>query len=115
MALPLLARGLATIASTEAILGGEALGAEFSALAARLGGPQLGLLVARLIQNNEYEITVPVSSSAIRSIGYKVGGIITVEFIHRNRGSYEYAGTKEVFMAFLAAPSKGAFFNAHFR
>jgi KTSC domain len=113
MSLPLLARGIGTVISTEAIIGGSSLGTEFSALAARLAGPEVGNLIARLIQDNEHEIRVPVSSSAISAIGYKVGGIITVEF--KRGGTYEYMGTEETFMAFLASPSKGAFFNAHLR
>jgi KTSC domain len=113
MALPLLARGLGSVVLTEAMIGGKVLGTEFSALAARLAGPEVGNLIANLIQDNEHEIRIPVSSSAISSIGYNVGGVITVEF--RRGGTYEYIGTEEVFMAFLAAPSKGAFFNEHLR
>jgi hypothetical protein len=58
------------------------------------------------------DITVPVNSSCIRSIGWKSGDIITVDFIRG--GEYHYEGDKAMFQAFVAAPSKGAFFNAHF-
>jgi KTSC domain len=59
------------------------------------------------------EINLPVSSTAIRSIGWRGDGVITVEFIRG--GTYSYEGTKEMFLAFASAPSKGAFFNEHFR
>jgi KTSC domain len=113
MALPLIARGLGSAILTEAMIGGKVLGTEFSSLAARIGGAEVGNLIANLIQENEHEIRIPVSSSAISSIGYNVAGIITVEF--KRGGTYEYMGTEEVFMAFLASPSKGAFFNTHLR
>ena len=58
------------------------------------------------------EIEIPVSSSCIRSIGYRSGDIITVNFIRG--GEYHYEGSKDLFMAFAAAPSKGGFFNSHF-
>jgi KTSC domain len=115
MALPLLASGIGTIISTEAAIGGSVLGAEFSALAARIAGPEVGNLIARLIHENDHEVTIPVTSSAISSIGYRVGGIIVVEFNRGGARTYEYMGSEEVFMAFLASASKGAFFNAHFR
>lgn len=57
--------------------------------------------------------TVPVSSSAIRSIGWRSDGIIVVEF--RERGTYTYDGDYETFLAFVTAPSKGVFFNQNFR
>jgi len=59
------------------------------------------------------EETVPVSSSAIRTIGWRSDGVITVEF---NRGgTYSYAGSRELFDAFISAPSKGVFFNENFQ
>jgi KTSC domain len=110
MSLPLLARGFGAIISARAVVAGATLGEEFATLAARTG---LGEIIDPLLKEKDYEVTVPVSSSAISTIGYKVGGIITVEF--KRGGTYEYMGTQETFMAFLAAPSKGAFFNAHLR
>jgi len=59
------------------------------------------------------EITIPVDSTAIRTIGWRGDGVITVDFVRG--GLYSFAGTKDLFDAFAAAPSKGAFFNQHFR
>lgn len=59
------------------------------------------------------EIHIPVSSSAIREIGYRPDNTISVTFIRG--GTYTYDGNLGLFMAFVAAPSKGEFFNAHFQ
>jgi len=59
------------------------------------------------------DITIPVSSSAIRAIGWRKEGVIVVEF--NARGTYTYDGDYQLFQAFLAAPSKGGFFNAYFK
>lgn len=91
---------LAAFRTGTAVLGSELLDA-----AEETSGAQLG--------EKNIEMTVPVSSSCIRSIGFHAGGIITVDFVRG--GSYDYPGSEELFMAFLTAPSKGAFFNAHFR
>lgn len=60
------------------------------------------------------QITVPVSSSCIRSIGWRSDGVITVEFIRGGSIIYSYEGSRELFAAFVVARSKGEFFNSHF-
>jgi hypothetical protein len=87
---------LSAFESGLAVVGAEALEAE---------GAEAG--------EKNIEVTVPVSSTAIRAIGFHAAGIITVDFVHG--GSYDYPGTEELFMAFLAAPSKGRFFNDHIK
>lgn len=64
------------------------------------------------LKSDEEDITIPVSSSCIRSIGWRSDGTITVDFIRG--GTYSYEGSKELFLAFAAAGSKGEFFNSHF-
>ena len=108
MPAPAIARllGAGILSSTEAATSRIALGLATSellkeefAMAEELGHPQ--------------EVTIPVSSTAIRSIGWHRGNVITVTF---NRGgTYSYDGSYELFQAFAAAPSKGAFFNANFK
>lgn len=80
-------------------------------------GRLIGATVTReLIENEEAsleDVTVPVSSSCIRTISWRgADQIITVEFIRG--GSYDYEGSHELFLAFIAASSKGEFFNSHF-
>jgi hypothetical protein len=79
----------------------------------------LGLLKEATRQEGDEEdgegepIYIPVDSTAIRSIAWSPGNVITVEF---NRGgTYYYDGDRDLFDAFAAAPSKGGFFNAHFK
>jgi hypothetical protein len=55
----------------------------------------------------------PVSSSAIRAVGYD-GHTLTVEF-HSGR-IYDHPGVPyDVYVAFMHASSKGAFYNRHIR
>ena len=57
----------------------------------------------------------PVVSSVIAAIGYDAHAATLVVALHSGR-TYAYAGVaKGVHAAFLAAPSKGAFFNAEIR
>ena len=90
---------------SEALLGGEAIAGE------GLLGQLLGRL--GLQAEGQTEIMVPVSSSAISAIGYSVGEVITVVFVRG--GTYHYPGDEDLFLEFLMAPSKGQFFNSHFR
>jgi hypothetical protein len=55
----------------------------------------------------------PVNSTAIRGIGYRPKDTIVVEFVRG--GTYSYDGPYELYQAFIHAPSKGQFFNNHFR
>jgi hypothetical protein len=92
------------------VLGEAALAGEESTLltmlASRLGG---------LYDKDAQEITIPVSSSAISEIGFREPGIITVVFKRGGSLSYDFPGSETEFAAFALSPSKGRFFNAHFR
>ena len=56
---------------------------------------------------------IPVSSSAIRAIGFD-GSTLTVEF-HNGR-VYDHPGVPEfVFHEFMDAPSKGAYYSRNIR
>jgi KTSC domain len=78
-----------------------------------------GYAIRALLEGNEEpeqeDIVLPVSSSAIYAIGWQRGNIITVHFKRGGHLLYTYDGTYELFQAFAAAPSKGKFFNEHFR
>jgi KTSC domain len=76
-----------------------------------------GIGLLRLLDTGEADehedMIVPVASTAISAIGWRKDGIISVTF-HRG-GTYTYDGDYELFQAFLAAPSKGQFFNSYFK
>jgi hypothetical protein len=56
---------------------------------------------------------IPVSSSAIRAVGYD-GYTLTVEF--HNSGAYDHPGVPyDVYAELMAAASKGAFYNRYIR
>lgn len=72
----------------------------------------IGAGIAEATEDDLEDQTVSVDSSCINSIGWRSDGVIIVDF--KRGGTYSYSGTKELFDAFVAAPSKGAFFNSHF-
>lgn len=85
-------------------------------LASEITEDLIGLATASIPKQFEGEDipeqSTDVSSSAIARIGYK-DGAISITF---NRGgTYVYAGDYELYRAFVVAPSKGRFFNAHFK
>jgi hypothetical protein len=56
---------------------------------------------------------IPVSSSAIRAIGYN-GSTLRVEF--HNSGVYDHPGVPyELYARFIRSSSKGAFYNMYIR
>ena len=90
-------------------------GAIGSAVARAVTGAveELGDLEDPNLLQNRTEVMVPVSSSAIRMIGYNVAGIIIVEFNRGGDSVYYYPGSAEDFIDFVTAPSKGQWFNQH--
>jgi hypothetical protein len=58
---------------------------------------------------------IPVKSSSLASVGYDPE-FSTLEVEFRNTRSYQYfAVPTQVFEKFIAAESKGAFFNRHIK
>jgi len=92
-------------------LGVAAVEGEEASVLARIAG-QAGIRVEG--EAEDMEITIPVDSTAISSIGYHQE-TITVTFRRGGSLSYDFPGTPEEFVAFALAPSKGQFFNAHFK
>jgi len=104
----------ATLLRGAAVAGGEALDAEFLTTMRGILLPMAESGIIDEIAEGQAEITIPVQSEAISSIGYHAGGIISVEF-KRDHRTYQYPGTQEQFLAFAMAPSKGRWFNEHLR
>jgi len=104
MAIPSILARIAAGAVTAAVEDSEA--SLMATLAEHLGVP---------FPKDSDSITIPVSSSAISSIGYKSPDTITVLFKRGGSLSYDFYGTLDEFAAFALSPSKGAFFNAHFK
>jgi KTSC domain len=67
------------------------------------------------VEPEHEDIVIPVMSTAITAIGWKKGNIITVHFKRGGHLLYTYDGTYELFQAFVLSPSKGKFFNEHFK
>jgi KTSC domain len=89
------------------------------ALAPTLARVALGEAALELINplgpsTEEANEVISVDSSCISQIGYR-DGVIMVQFKRGGSINYDYPGTYELFQEFKDAPSKGAFFNAHFR
>jgi hypothetical protein len=58
-------------------------------------------------------VVTPVSSSAIRAVGYD-GYVLTVEF--HNGGVYDHPGVPyEVYAELMAADSKGTYYSQYIR
>jgi hypothetical protein len=104
MAIPtILARVAAGVALTAE---NDSAASLMSALAERLGVP---------FNPAEGELKLPVASSAISEIGFRPPETITVVFKRGGSISYDFPGSVGEFAAFALAPSKGVFFNAHFK
>lgn len=57
---------------------------------------------------------VPVTSSLIRSVSYRTDATLTVHF-HSGTVYRYFTVPRTIVEAFLAAPSKGAYFHDHIR
>jgi hypothetical protein len=57
---------------------------------------------------------VPVSSSVIRSVSYETDATLTVRF-HAGTVYRYFTVPRPIVEAFLAAPSKGAYYHHHLR
>jgi hypothetical protein len=104
MAIPTIVSRIATGLATTALEDSDA--SLMSALAERLNIP---------FNPEEGGITLPVSSSAIAEIAFRAPDTITVVFKRGGSQSYDFPGSIEEFAAFALSPSKGGFFNAHFK
>ena len=104
MAIPSILARIAAGVATEAVEDSEA--SIMATLAEHLGVP---------FPKDSDSLTLPVASSAISAIGYKSPDTITVVFKRGGSLSYDFMGSLDEFAAFALSPSKGAFFNAHFK
>ena len=55
-----------------------------------------------------------VSSSAISAISWQPNPD-TITVLFRRGGSYDYPGSRDLYLDFVSAPSIGQYFNAHIR
>ena len=64
-------------------------------------------------EEKEKELSANVSSSAISQLRWK-DNVLTVVFHRGGTIEYEFQASQEEYYAFVNAPSKGAYFNAHY-
>lgn len=99
------------------LAGGIALAAESGVVAEGIAGDSAIEAFAQALgikYDETVGLSVPLNSSFIASASYRPG-IVTVVFRRGGSISYDYPCTEEEFIAFVLSPSKGTFFNAHFR
>lgn len=74
-----------------------------------------GVAVGRALSGDEEAerpLSTDVRSTAISNVSWK-DEVITVTF-HRG-GTYDYPGSRELYLDFISAPSTGAYFNQHIK
>lgn len=80
------------------------------------GGAELGEAITGELEAKGQSVMLPVSSEAISAIGWDADAEEIIVVFHRGGDkTYTYPGSVEEFAAFAMSPSKGQYFNAHFK